>query len=187
MAYVGTKRFIYFRLLDINSNPVTGRVQSQFSIIFTRNNTESPDTLTVTEIGAGRYFASYTPSTTGTDYVEIYDAATSIRAEDVEVIELSLTQILEDTGIAGNVVVVNQDYGGAGVLRPSVSNLSTYVLYAFLSSNWSIGNTNPAYAVASYQMDSTGNWSFSLASNTYNLVLINDAGSVIVFKFNLIV
>ena len=84
-------------------------------------------------------------------------------------------------------VPVSQDYGASGALRPSYPNLPSFVLYAFLSSDWCVGNTDPAYARGAYQLDSTVNWLLNLLPNTYNLVLMNGTGTVIVFQFNLVI
>ena len=84
-------------------------------------------------------------------------------------------------------VPVSQDYGASGALRPSYPNLSSFVLYAFLSSDWCVGNTDPAYARGAYQLDSTGDWLLNLLPGTYNLVLMNGSGTVIVYQFNLVI
>src|SRR6266702_4039782 len=168
MASVGDSRFIYFRLSDANENPVTGRVQTDFAIIFTRSNAICTDVLTISEIGYGRYFANYTASAAGTDYLEIYDAGTDNRVIDVEPIVPTIAQTL-----SSNLVNLTQDFGKPGALAPTaIPDPADYTMYVFLSSDWQTGNRGIAYAKGQTGLNPNGSWRspITVSHGTYHVV-----------------
>lgn len=181
MGVVGQTRSIQFWIVDINSVPVTDCTLGSFVITFTRSGTACADPLTLVDAGAGVYFLRYTPSAPGTDSFVIDDNVHDLHYYDVE----DITWASGGGGGGGDgtsfIVTVNQDYGGAGKLRPTLVNLSTFTLYAFLDSDWSIGNSDPAFARGSYRLDSTGDWSLDLLPNVYDLVLMDHVETTVVF------
>ena len=177
MATLGLLRYVYFRLEDLSGAPVTGRTQASFAIIFTRNDVASPDTLTVSEIGGGRYEAKYTPTTTGTDYLEIYDATTDSRMEDVEVIEI-------DGGSSGSsYVTLSQNYPTTGALTVTeVTSPQLYTLYVFLTSDWSVGRQATSYAQGQTALNPNGTWQSPIyvPSGIYTIVVISSTSVTVI-------
>jgi hypothetical protein len=180
MATVAQSRLIPFWIADINSQPISNYTLASLSIIFTRNGQSCSDALTLVNNGGGSYSLLYTPSALGTDQIKIDDSANDLHYCDIEV-------ILPPALPPSNAVMVTQDYGGTGALLPSVPNLSSYTLYAFLSSDWNVGNSDPSYAAGSYQLDDSGDWSLELLAGTYTLVLMDGTGTVIVFEPTVVV
>lgn len=180
MAYLtGREHFVPFRILDINSNPVTGLTLADFTVIFNRDLSVAAETLTVTDEGNGFYYASYTPAEPGFFYLDIYHAATGIRVVDEQEIDDATT--LFGTS---NLVDITQDYPTTGALVSTVSNPQNYTLLFYMQSDWALGNTDQSYAVALTQLDASGNWLtpiLTLASGTYTVVLMNTSRSVLVF------
>jgi hypothetical protein len=178
MAMVGTIRYIYFRLADSFEVPITGRVQSDFAVTFTRNNLAPPDVITIAEIGAGRYYASYTPTTQGEDYVEIYDAPTDTRVEDVEQI-----QSPSDFQPPPSYIALDQDYPTTGALTVTeVASPETYTLYVFEYDDWQIGNQLPAYARGQSELNSDGSWASTIyvVYGAYTVVVRNGTSTVVI-------
>ena len=177
MAMISTRRYIYFRLAS-GGVAVTGRVQSDFAIIFTRDNLTPPDTLTVTEIGSGRYYATYVPTTTGTDYVELYDSGTDIRIVDVEVI-----QSPSDLFGGADYKTVNQDYPTAGSLVVTqVTRPQDYTLYIFDYNDWQTGDQSSSFAVGQTTLNPDGSWvtSVYLLTGTYTVVIRNGSATLVI-------
>lgn len=173
MAVVGDSRFVYFSLADENGNPVTGRAKANFTITFTRGNVACTDVLTVSEIGGGRYFASYTADAPGTDYLGLYDPGTDTLIEDVEQIE----------GGATKLVTLNQDYGHAGALAfTAVPDPQDYTVYAFLSADWQTGNQRTAYAKGQSGLNPNGTWQTTIivAPGVYNIVALNGTNTYLI-------
>lgn len=177
MAFVGTQRYIYFYVLN-GSTPITGLVKSSFSIIFTRNNSTSSDILSVTEIGSGRYWAGYIPSTTGTDYLEIDYATYSIKVINVEVIYST-----SDYTGGSSVVTINNNYPTSNALsvteRP---HPNLYTLYIFMYSDWQIGNQSTSYAVGQTALNTDGSWvdSINVIPGAYTIVISNGSTTVVI-------
>lgn len=64
--------------------PVTGLAQSDFTSLMARNNADMTPTLTITEIGSGRYGYRFTPTLTGYYHVLIRQATHNPRGEQDE-------------------------------------------------------------------------------------------------------
>ena len=183
MGRVGRTRYIEFRIQDINSNPITGRTLSQLQTFFTRNTVTCTDPLSLNELGSGRYVLEYTPTAAGHDYVEIYDPPTDLRVEDSEDIDDASTFFGLTT-----TVDLSQDYGSAGRYKVTLSNPGSYILYVFNTSDWVNGNTATNFAIATTNIDSSGNWlstPISVVHGTYNLVLFGRDGSKVVIASSL--
>jgi len=168
LGTVGQSRRIVFWITDANSRPVTGRTLSSFSITLLRNGSPCSDPLTLTDLGNGEYALQYTPSAAGTDDLQIDDNVIGLHFRDIEAV-----------GVQGDAPVTLM-----GDLLPSYPNLAPSVLYAYFSSDWSTGNTNPSFAQGSYQLDSTGQWSLLLLPGVYDLILRDASGTTIVFQTN---
>src|ERR1039457_4669700 len=119
MSQVATLRYVYFRI-QASGVGVAGLVKSSFTIVFLRNNIACTDVLTITDLTGGLYSASYTPPAAGTDYLDIFEPVSALRAT-------STTEIEPLTGLA----CLTQTMTGlpAGTLNPQ-----TYVLYIYLRS-----------------------------------------------------
>jgi len=185
MGRVNRLRYIEFRLVDLSSNPITGRVLSQLQVFFTRNAVVCTDPLSLVELGSGRYILEYTPSAAGHDYLEMYDPPSQIRIEDSEDIDDANT-FFDLSATVG----VSQDYGSIGRYKVIVSNPSSYVLYVFYTSDWDAGKTATNFALAATNIDSSGNWlstPITLVHGTYNLVLFGADGTIIVVAASLVV
>lgn len=179
MTQVGSLRYIEFRIADIDGNPVTNRDLAAVTpgqrvlVYLARDTVACSDPVTLTNWGStGRYYASYTPSAVGHDYLEIYDELYDLRWIDVE-------DVASQSG--GDTVTVNQDYGGVGRFVITDPDPETFTLYWFLSFDWQAGRQNPDYAVNGTAIDSSGNWvttSLELVPDTYHVVALNDTGIV---------
>jgi hypothetical protein len=71
IAKVSTLVYIYFEVYDSSDVAVTGLVTGDFTKLLAKNGVDDATAVTVTEIGSGRYYASFTPATTGTWHVTI--------------------------------------------------------------------------------------------------------------------
>jgi hypothetical protein len=180
MANVAQSRLVPFWIADINSQPISNYTLASLSITFTRNGQPCSDALVLVNNGGGSYALSYTPSGLGLDQINIDDSTNDLHYCDIE-------EILSPATPGSDAVMVTQDYGGTGVLLPSVPNRSSFTLYAFLSSDWNVGNSDPSYAAGSYQLDDSGDWSLELLAGTYTLVLMDGTGTVIVFEPTVVV
>jgi hypothetical protein len=177
MAFVGVERFIYFYVLNAGT-PVTGLVKSNFTIIFTRSNITSPDTLSITEIGAGRYYASYIPTTVGTDYIEIDASTYSLQVINTEPVYDTSTF----TG-GSSAITVNQNYPTTNALKVTqVSSPATYTLYIYFYTDWQIGNQATNYSVGQTGLNSDGTWinNIVVVPGVYNIVINNGSTSVVI-------
>ncbi len=177
MGYVNRKRYVYFRVIDIDSNPITGLTLSDFVKYFRRDNVTCTDTVTVQELGSGRYLASYIPSAVGFDFFELYNAANDVRVQDEEQIETVETLF----GVGSETVDLTQDYSSVGRLKVTASGPENFVVYVFLSEDWEHGRKAPSYALAATQVTTLGDWVSSpipVPKDTYHIVAINNAGVV---------
>jgi hypothetical protein len=184
VAQVGTKRFIPWRIADVNGNPVTGRQLSALQVIFLRNAAACSDALNLNEIQPGLYFLEYTPSSTGEDYLDIYDATNDERLVDDEVI-VTIATGDGGSGSGLNVVQLSQDTGGVGALKVTLSDPSTYTLYVFVSQDWQSGRCSAADAVAQTAISSDGSWaesSLTVLPGTYHVVAMSANGTVYVMR-----
>lgn len=74
----------YFTVYDVSNAPVTGLVDGDFTKLLAFNGAVSVIPVTVTEIGGGRYFASWTPSANGDYYLVVRNAIYNPRGWDEE-------------------------------------------------------------------------------------------------------
>jgi len=180
LAQVGTTRYIYFRLSDSDGNPVLLRVQANFAVIFTRNNQTCTDTLVISELGSGRYFAGYTPSAAGTDYVEIYDSGTDTRVEDVEEV------LNPDTSGSSEITILDENQGSPNALKVTqVSSPENYILYVFDSQDWQNGNQNVPYSLGQTGLNHNGTWQskIEVLPGTYHIVISNGTQTIVISPF----
>ena len=75
-----------FVVYDSSNNPVTGLVQSGFTIFLSNDGTVSSDAVTISEVSSGRYVYSFTPSMPGEWYILITHATYNVRGWDDEFI-----------------------------------------------------------------------------------------------------
>jgi hypothetical protein len=177
MGYVDRTRYIYFRVIDIDSAPVTGLTLGNFVKYFKRDNVTCADTVTIQELGSGRYLASYVPSAVGFDFLELYNATHDVRIQDEEQIETVSTLF----GVGSETVDLTEDYGSVGRFTVTASQPEDYILYLFKSIDWEQGRTNPSYAEIATEITSAGNWvstPLTVLKDTYHVVAINSIGSV---------
>jgi hypothetical protein len=182
LAQVGTIRYIYFRLADSNGVAVTGRVQTDFSVVFTRNTLTCADTMVISELGTGRYFASYTPSAVGSDYIEIYDSGTDTRIEDVETIETSVDQ----ASGSGEIVILDENQGAPNALKiTQVTSPEKYVLYVFDSQDWQNGNQSVSYSLGQTGLNPNGTWQskIEVMYGTYHIVIVGATQTIVISPF----
>jgi hypothetical protein len=169
MAKVGTVRYIYFRLADMDGEPVAGRTPSDLALTFTRNDAACADAVTIAENGGGRYHATYTPSSEGTDYIEIYDAATDVRVIDCEVIEISVgDQIAQSSQL----VTLDED---SDPRLKQTDHITGFSLYVIPSSDWDAGHRTSLYAAGQTTLNPNGTWrsKISVIKGTYHIVLMS--------------
>lgn len=170
MAVVGTTRYIPWRIVDINSNPVANRQLSALTVTFLRNAVACSDVLTLTYINNGLYFVKYTPSASGDDYLDIYDPVNGLRLTDEEVITSNSTT-----------VSLTQNTGGTNALQVKLSNPQDYVLYVFPTAVWQSGQAQTSNAVSFTGLDPQGNWTvpvLSVAPGSYALVAMTSSGAL---------
>jgi hypothetical protein len=151
---VGRKRFINFRIVDVDSVPQSGRVLGDFQILFTRDGSSCSDALSLINSGSGRYILEYTPSAAGFDFLEVYDSPTDIRVQDEEEID-TIDSLF---AIGAFTVNLTQDYGGVSALKPDVSDPLNWTLFVYLSQDWQVGRREVDNAIGSTNLNAGGNW-----------------------------
>jgi hypothetical protein len=172
MLPLGSKRYVDFRLAYIESNPVTGRTLADWRtganrLILLRNTEPCADELELKDYGDGRYTVSYSPSSAGHDYLEIYDNACDIRVADVEDI------VPPEFAIGGSAAfALYEDFGGAGALRVTLPSPASYVIQVYQSSDWNRGARSDADALGATPVNADGSWarSISVAAGVYHVV-----------------
>lgn len=177
MYLLNTKRYVYFYIFNSGA-PVTGLTQASFTIIFTRNDLTSPDTLTILELGAGRYEASYIPTTTGEDYIDIYNATYNTRIVNVE----NIVSVEELTN-GSSIVSLTANYPTANALKVTeVSSPEEYTLYVYLYSDWSVGHQSVSYSQGQTQLNSNGTWvrPILILPDFYTVVVSNGTSVVVI-------
>jgi hypothetical protein len=181
---LGQTRYVDFKIVN-GGTPVTGVVKANLAIAFTRNAVACTDVLTLLELGAGRYTIRYTPSAAGHDFIEIDYAAAGFTLLSSEDIISSVTLLGGSSAIS-----LTQNTPTANALKvTSVPDPANWTLYLYHSSDWQTGNTETYQAVASTQLEASGNWLFtplSVTSGTYHVVIRNGAGAVQVIKAYLV-
>lgn len=200
MGFIGQTRYLDFRVVDLNSNPITGILLSTFvvnpmpaateetdeysptqnTIIFERDNVPCTDVLSLFDHQDGRYTLLYVPTAAGHDYVDTWVAAYGIRDIDIE--EIANT----DTSLSSNVANLNQDYLSPGYLRITAANPQTYTLFVFNSSDWEQGRQDTSFALGSSSLDTSGNWVNTLTvatPGTYHIVIMNSTTTQVAFPF----
>lgn len=209
MGVIGQTRYCDFRVLDNSNNPVTNLLLSDFEInptevfpypeysntvnviIFERNDVPCLDALSLFNHMDGRYTLMYIPSAIGHDYVDIWVCPQQISAPFGYlngVRNLDEDEIASPTAsLVSDSVALYQDYGFAGqLLITQVLDPSDYILYVFNSSDWSIGNTDPLYALGSTPLMSNGDWTnqvFIGTPSTVHIVLIGAVNTVVAFSY----
>lgn len=154
MAQVGKTRFIEFRIADLDGNPVTNRDLTALSIFLTRDSNTCNDTVTLVNWGNdGRYYATYIPTNTGHDYLEVYDSLYDLRVIDAEDIEISDLP---------NVGILTQDFGGTASLSITDPDPTRFTIYVFLADDWASGRTQITYSQAATAVNADGSWAFAL-------------------------
>lgn len=68
-----------FEVYDSAKNPVTGLVTGDFVKLLAKNGVDDATAITVSEVGSGRYEATFTPATTGTWHLVIREASLNKR------------------------------------------------------------------------------------------------------------
>lgn len=71
-----------FTVYDSSNAPVTGLVNGDFTKLLAKNGVDDATVVTVSEIGGGRYQASFTPASTGSWYLLIRNATHNPRGWD---------------------------------------------------------------------------------------------------------
>jgi hypothetical protein len=178
MATVGNTRYIEFRVVDINNNPVTTLTLADFSVIFTRNNAACGDTLSLVNNGTGHYVLTYIPSAVGHDYVELYNVANDVRPSDAEDVQSGAL-------VGTDTVGLTQDYGSVGRYKITFADPQTYSVYVFNSQDWQTGLTSPASALIGTTIDTFGNWistPLMVLHGTYHIVAIKNTGASVVLS-----
>lgn len=180
MFLLGQTRYVDLRIINEGS-PVTGLALSSLTIFFTRNAVICTDALTLIEVGSGRYALTYVPSAAGHDYLEIsYPAATFFLTAPEDIIST-------DTLLGGSSSIqLTQDTPTPNALQVTqVINPNLYTLYVYESSDWQSGNTETYDAIASTQLDGSGNWLTTplfVTTGTYHIVIRDGSGAVQVIK-----
>jgi hypothetical protein len=176
MASLNKPRYIEFRIVDIDDNPITARaltsttVGQRVLVFFTRDTVACSDPVTLVNWGNGRYYATYTPTATGHDYIEIFDELYDLRFIDAEDIVGEGTD--EQTS---DVVSVTQDYTSVGRLKVTQPNPQRFNLLVFNSFDWQSGRTNSNYSIIGTAIDASGNWVtpvLTLLPDTYHFVIM---------------
>jgi len=153
MLPLGRTRYIDFRLVNLSSQPVVGKVLADFEVVFRRDNAACTDALTLKDYGDGRYTVSYVPTTPGHDYLELYEATDDVRVLDTEDI------VPADFAIGGGAEhVLDQDFGGTDALRITEADPASYKLEVFFSADWNLGNREDADAIGMTDLDANGRW-----------------------------
>lgn len=168
MADVGILRYIDFRIVDVQNNPVPGRQLTDWVIIHTRNNAPVSDPLSLLDHTDGRYTITYTPSSVGHEYFDLYDALHDIRIVDIEAIQESLQEQL-----ASDVIDLNHDFGGTDALRILDPGPEQYDLFVFHSADWLTYQREDVSAVGHTRLGSDGRWldPVPVLAGTYHVVI----------------
>lgn len=185
MAYVvGREHFINFRIIDINSVPVDGLSLTDFVSFFTVDDlsiSTSTVGLAIVGQGNGQYVATYVPNAPGYYYLSLYNTANDVRILDAQEIDDSST-------LAGgsNVVLLNQDFGGVGALKPTVTNPQLYVLLVYNSSDWAAGRQSTTYSIGMTGLDINGNWlttPITVVHGTYHIVIMSNTVTTVIMPY----
>ena len=182
MFLLSKDRYLDFRLTNAGA-PITGVALSALSIFFTRNGVACTDSMSLTEVGNGRYYIKYTPSAEGHDYVEVDYALAGLTFAFPE-------DIVSSASILGpsNIVSLTDAYLSDNSLKiTSVSDPQNWTLYVYDSAGWQQGSTETYDAVASTTLNSDGSWvttPLSVSPGTYHFVIRNQSGSVVVIRAN---
>jgi hypothetical protein len=182
MSTVGRLRFIEFRVVDVNSNPVTGLTLANFTVIFTRDNVACADALNLVDNGTGHYVLEYTPSVVGHDYIELYNVTNDVRPSDAE----DIIDVAGSSGLTPNTVNLTQDTGSIGRYKITFANPQTYSVYVFNSQDWQSGLTSSANALVGTTIDTFGNWVSTplvVLHGTYHIVAISSSTSIVLSAF----
>lgn len=166
MPQVGSTRYVYFRIQG-GGGPVTGLTLASFTKVFLRNSAPCVDPLGITDLGGGLYAASYVPSQPGTDYLDLLEPSTNLRATFTAEIDPK-----------PSLVLLNQSTTG---LPSGVANPQLYTLSFYLSTDWTNGNRTAPYEKGQTGLNPDGSWKtqFSLPSGMYTAVLWNGNTTIV--------
>jgi hypothetical protein len=179
MAQPGKQRYIEFRIVDIDGDPITDRDLEETTpgqrvlVSLFRDTVACTDPITLVNWGEdGKYYATYTPSAAGHDYLEIYDELYDLRYIDAEEVETPLFSLPDDE--LSDVITMTQDYGAVGRFKLELPEPEKYTLSFFRSIDWQSGRTDPSYAIIGTEIDPLGNWvspELTILPDTYHVVV----------------
>ena len=172
-------RFVNILIVDINDNPVTDRVVADWAITFLRDGQSCLDPLSFENLGSGNYKVSYTPSSSGQDELDIYDAAADLHFSDIEDIYNVAS------GAGSGVFVLDHNFGGTDKLRVLLDGPAAYRLLLFASSDWDANRRAQANALGSSALDPYGRWinPIRVVLGTYHVVATKSNSFSVVFPY----
>lgn len=178
------KRYIPFRLVDEQDQPITQASLNQFQIYFLRDNQACTDSLTLENRGQGRYALVYTPSSAGHDYLEAYHASSGIRIVDVEKTLDGIQFFTKVFGAGVTVYDLYHNYSGQDRYQIQVKDPQTYTLYVYRSSDWLQQKRTVNDAQGSTALDSDGRWlnKISVIAGQYHFVIQKFRENIVVFS-----
>lgn len=178
MSQANKIRYIEFRIADLDGTPITNRDLSALQVTLFRDSTPCTDTVSLINWdNAGLYYASYTPSSRGHDYLEIYDPLYDFRVIDAEDIAPASDGSSPDSDIS-QVVALTQDYGTEGRFTVIDRNPTRFNVLVFKSFDWQAGRIDPSYALAGTSVDEQGNWTapiLTVLPDTYHVIAIDSS------------
>jgi len=193
MDYVGQLRTFTFTILNHSGVPVTTLSLGDFeinptyllpdtyiyyTIVFERNEQYCSDVLSLTNNGDGSYTLSYVPSSTGNDFIDVFDPVDGLRISD--------SADIFEPNFVSSTVYLNQNYGGTNNLLVIVPYPNTYVLYVFDSSQWVLGNQTPDFALGTTALTTNGDWVNSIlvvVPGTYHIVIMDSTTTEVLYPF----
>jgi hypothetical protein len=168
MSQVAIPTYIYVRVQDSSGAPVAGLTKASFTIVFLRNDSPCTDFLSVIDHGAGLYTFIYTPTTAGTDYIDIYEPVTKCRTTSTHTVRPLFGTVGLSSIITG--------------LPTGIPNPDTYILSVYSASDWTNGNRSTAYAKGQTGLNPDGSWKNSIfvLSGIYTIVLRNQTTTIVI-------
>lgn len=172
----GTVHHVPFSVAGITGITLVDFTRIFFTVDGLPVNIDTQNSLILVELGFGYYQFEYIPTVVGYHLLVMHNSARNFDVVD----GVDITSAL-------SYVNLTQDTGGTDNLKAdTVDDPASYLLMAFLSSDWQVGRTDPTYAVASTQLDDSGNWLATplvIQHGIYHIVIQSNITAIVISAF----